>query len=67
MLRCNDCVYYSEDEGLRCGKGDFRTDPFGFDAPDDMVCDFFRRYQDDDELMLGIERYDEIELFIHEL
>ena len=67
MIRCRDCVYFEEDEGMRrCRQGNFGIDPFGFDSPEESTCDFFRRFQDDDDLLLGIERYDEIELFMHD-
>ena len=68
MIRCRDCFYFEEDEGMqRCRQGNFGIDTlFGFDSPEESMCDFFRRFQDDDDLMLGIERYDEIELFMHD-
>jgi hypothetical protein len=31
-----------------------------------MFCEFFKRYGDEEELLLGIELWDEIELFMHE-
>lgn len=67
MIRCRECIHFEEDDGdQKCNRHHFGFDPFGFDSPDEMVCDFFERYQENDDMFLDIERYDEIELFMHE-
>ena len=65
MVCCRDCNFYEEDEEMRfCNHPNFMPDPFGLDLPDDIDCDDFERFQNNDELFVSIFSKESFDLSI---